>query len=161
MRKINHIVIHCSATRENTDFSFEDLKQAHKARGFRTVGYHFYIRKDGSVHIGRPIHQTGAHVKGHNHDSIGIAYEGGLDANGRPKDTRTELQEAAIIDTIRELFEKLAEYQDISTIEILGHRDLSPDLDGDGVVESHEWLKQCPCFDALKEYAWMKGMNNG
>lgn len=164
MRKINLIVIHCSATRENEDFTFDDLMRAHKARGFRTVGYHYYIRKDGSVNIGRPITEIGAHVGdlGLNHNSVGICYEGGLKSEGRPnapstaKDTRTLEQKSRIIDCINDVLLQLlldsSTHHDISSIRICGHRDLSPDLNNDGIIESREWVKMCPCFDAETEY---------
>lgn len=158
MNVVNHIVIHCSATKENVDYSEKDLARDHRKRGFRKIGYHRYIRKDGSVIKGRALNEMGAHVKGHNHDSIGICYEGGLDMNGTAKDTRTTEQKESIIEVLREVFEGLKKTQDIKHIDVMGHRDLSPDLDGDGVIEKHEWLKLCPCFDAKKEYRWVTGL---
>ena len=92
MRKIDLIVIHCSATRADRDFTEEDLEVCHRRRGFNGVGYHFYIRKNGSIKTTREIERIGAHAKGHNLNSIGICYEGGLDCHGRPADTRTEWQ---------------------------------------------------------------------
>lgn len=92
MRKIDLIVIHCSATREDRCFTEFDLDVCHRRRGFNGPGYHFYIRKDGRIVSTRPVEKIGAHAKGHNATSIGICYEGGLDARGRPKDTRTEWQ---------------------------------------------------------------------
>lgn len=88
MRKINYIVVHCSATREDCPFSVEALRAEHLRRGFRDIGYHYYIRRDGTVANTRPITLVGAHVKGMNAHSIGICYEGGLDAQGNSKDTR-------------------------------------------------------------------------
>ena len=75
MRKIDLIVIHCSATRENTDYSPEQLESDHKARGFLRAGYNFYIRKSGEVVNLRPLEQIPAHARGHNKHSIGICYE--------------------------------------------------------------------------------------
>ena len=89
MRKIDLSVIHCSATREDRCFTEFDLDVCHRRRGFNGPGYHFYIRKDGRIVSTRPVEKIGAHAKGHNATSIGICYEGGLDARGRPKDTRT------------------------------------------------------------------------
>ena len=83
----------------------------------------------------------GSHVRGFNAGSIAIVYVGGLDAQGRGKDTRTPQQQAAMADLVRGL---LAKYPGA---DVLGHRDHSPDKDGDGVIERHEWLKECPCFD--------------
>lgn len=88
MRTINLIVIHCSATREDKDFTEYDLDVCHRRRGFNGAGYHFYIRKNGDIKSTRPIEKVGAHAKGFNRESIGICYEGGLDSKGRPKDTR-------------------------------------------------------------------------
>ena len=85
MRKIDLIVIHCSATRENTDYSPEQLESDHKARGFLRAGYNFYIRKSGEVVNLRPLEQIPAHARGHNKHSIGICYEGGLDITGQPR----------------------------------------------------------------------------
>ena len=87
MRKIDLIVIHCSATRENTDYSPKQLESDHKARGFLRAGYNFYIRKSGEVVNLRPLEQIPAHARGHNKHSIGICYEGGLDITGQPRDT--------------------------------------------------------------------------
>ena len=87
MRKIDLIVIHCSATRENTDYSPEQLESDHKARGFLRAGYNFYIRKSGEVVNLRPLEQIPAHARGHNKHSIGICYEGGLDITGQSRDT--------------------------------------------------------------------------
>ena len=79
MRTINLIVIHCSATRADRDFTEDDLEVCHRRRGFNGTGYHFYIRKNGDIKTTREIERIGAHAKGHNQNSIGICYEGGLD----------------------------------------------------------------------------------
>lgn len=84
MREINLIVLHCSATRVNQDFPIEALKACHKARGFKSVGYHYYITKDGTLYPCRPEREVGAHARHYNAHSIGICYEGGLDENGKP-----------------------------------------------------------------------------
>lgn len=146
MRKINYIVVHCSATREDHPFTVADLRAAHLRRGFRDIGYHYYIRRDGVVVKTRPIEQPGAHVKGYNKFSIGICYEGGLDASGNPKDTRTPEQRTALRLLVAQLLRRFHDAR------LCGHRDLSPDLDGDGVVEPQEWVKLCPCFEVAKEF---------
>lgn len=92
MRTINLLVIHCSATRADRDFTEDDLEVCHRRRGFNGTGYHFYIRKNGDIKTTREIERIGAHAKGHNQNSIGICYEGGLDCHGHPADTRTEWQ---------------------------------------------------------------------
>ncbi len=92
MRKIDLIVIHCSATRKDRSLTPDDLETMHRRRGFNGTGYHYYIRKDGTVHLIRPIDRIGAHARGFNAQSIGICYEGGLDCRGCPADTRTRAQ---------------------------------------------------------------------
>lgn len=86
---VRFIVIHCSATRCDRPYTAEQLERDHLCRGFRTTGYHFYIRTDGTTTHPRLLGEVGAHVKGLNHCSIGICYEGGLDPDGHPADTRT------------------------------------------------------------------------
>lgn len=128
MRTITLIIIHCSATPEGRSLSFEECRRDHiMHRHFRDIGYHFYITRDGTVHDGRPIEKVGAHCEGHNSHSIGICYEGGLDANGKPADTRTEAQRKALkslVERMHRLFPKAL---------IVGHHDLNP-------------RKACPCF---------------
>jgi N-acetyl-anhydromuramyl-L-alanine amidase AmpD len=146
MRTITLIVLHCSGTRTTEKYSFRQCKADHLKRGWKDIGYHYYITRDGQVHEGRPLWQVGAHCKDHNQHSIGICYEGGLDAAGYACDTRTKAQRHSM----RALLVRLTE-QFPSAI-IMGHRDLSPDMDGNGHVDPDEWLKQCPCFDALLDY---------
>ena len=144
-RSITVIVVHCTATRVDVDFSQKDLLRSHRTRGMTCVGYHFYIRKDGFIWSTRPLEQVGAHARGHNQNSIGIAYEGGLDEQGHPADTRTQQQKFSMRALIRTL------KKDFSITRVCGHRDLSPDKNGNGVVEPSEWLKQCPCFDVATD----------
>ena len=81
MRTITLIIIHCSATPEGKSLSAEACRLEHILhRGFRDIGYHFYITRDGEIHRGRPLEKVGAHCRNHNSHSIGICYEGGLDA---------------------------------------------------------------------------------
>lgn len=145
MRKIDLIVIHCSATRADRDFTEEDLEVCHRRRGFNGIGYHFYIRKNGEVKATRPLDRIGAHARGHNEHSIGICYEGGLDYCGRPADTRTDRQKHSLRVLI------LALQSDYPGCRVCGHRDLSPDLNGNGEIEPEEWVKQCPCFDVGRD----------
>lgn len=143
-RTIDLIVIHCSATRSDRCFTEYDLETAHRRRGFDGCGYHFYIRKSGDIKFTRPVERIGAHARGHNARSIGICYEGGLDTNGRPADTRTPLQRRSLRVLVGAL---LLEYPGC---RVCGHRDLSPDLNGNGEIEPEEWVKACPCFDVGK-----------
>lgn len=153
MNKIDSIIIHCSATRAGQDLTAKDIDRMHRARVFNQIGYNYVIRIDGTVEKGRSLAVDGAHcnTKGfsessYNKHSIGICYIGGLDANGKPTDTRTIAQKAAL----RELVAKLCKEYEI--IEVLGHRDTSPDLDGSGEVEPKEYIKACPCFDVRSEF---------
>lgn len=133
-RRIRLIVIHCSGTRCNRSFPLEAVIACHRARGFATIGYHYYITRDGTVHAGRPLYQEGAHATGFNRHSIGICYEGGLDPDGNPADTRTPVQK----DTLLKLLKRLI--TDYPHAQIAGHRDL-PDV-----------AKACPCFDVANAY---------
>lgn len=135
MRSINLIIIHCSATRADRSFSAEALEACHKARGFRTTGYHYYITRDGVIHPCRPEEMVGAHAKHYNAHSLGICYEGGINASGKPADTRTAAQKRSMAELLKSL------RADFPEAEILGHSDLP-------------WVnKACPCFD-VKE--WLK-----
>lgn len=153
-RKVNLIVVHCSASPETVNYSFEQLIKDHKARGFETCGYHFYITKDGKRYTGRPLEKIGAHVGdlGLNKNSVGICYEGGLDKDKNAKDTRTEAQKAELLNTILEVLRDIDKDQEVALVKIKGHRDLSPDKNKNGIVEPNEWVKQCPCFNASTEY---------
>lgn len=158
VKDIDLIVIHCSASKETVDYTFDQLKKDHLARGFRTCGYHLFIAKDGTKYQGRPFSVMGAHVKGHNTNSIGICYEGGLDKKGKAKDTRTEEQKAELLSSILDVLTSIEMAGgDPKKVRITGHRDLSPDLDGNGIVEPDEWVKQCPCFYAEEEYDGIVG----
>jgi len=133
VRTINLIVIHCSATDEGKDYSVEEITRWHRARGFRTIGYHFLIHQDGSIDGKaegcRSIMEIGAHAKGYNRRSIGICYIGGL-LYGEPADTRT----AAQINAMRCLVKAL---QSIFPSDVIGHNEVSN--------------KACPCFNVEKE----------
>lgn len=145
MRTIRQIIIHCTATPEGSSLSVKALRAEHLRRGFSDIGYHYYVRRDGTVINTRSVARIGAHAKGHNKYSIGVAYEGGLDASGNPADTRTPLQRTALRKLVADLLNR---YHDTY---VCGHRDLSPDLNGNGEIEPEEWIKQCPCFDVKSE----------
>lgn len=146
MRRITDIVLHCSATKAGQRVTVADIDRWHRQAGYAKIGYHYVIYADGSIHAGRDISEAGAHVRGHNATSIGICYVGGLDADGRPADTRTPEQKAAIFYLLQKLREEFPKAR------IRGHRDFSPDRNGNGVIEPSEYIKECPCFDAEAEY---------
>ncbi|MBR4921173.1 MAG: N-acetylmuramoyl-L-alanine amidase [Prevotella sp.] len=134
MRRITLIIIHCSAVRPDQMSSAAQIDTWHRQRGFHLgIGYHYVIRRDGEIEAGRPEYMVGAHCKNHNAHSIGVCYEGGLDARGQPADTRTEAQKKTLLSLLRAL---KVDYPDAL---IVGHHDLNPQ-------------KACPCFDAAKEY---------
>jgi len=147
MREIEYIAVHCSATKEGKEFDVADITRWHINKGWSDCGYHYIIKLDGTIELGRPIEKIGAHVFGFNRNSIGICYIGGLDEEGNPKDTRTPEQKVALFGLIKKL--TLIHHDSV----VQGHRDFSPDKDGDGIIEPFEWLKHCPCFDAKEEYA--------
>ena len=134
MRKINQIIVHCSATREGQDVSVDTIKKWHvEDRGWSDIGYHFYIDINGVIEKGRDIAKIGTHCKSKNRNSIGICYSGGVEADGKtPKDTRTEDQKKSLkilIKTLKSLFPE-------------------------AVVHSHSDFanKACPSFNATEEY---------
>ena len=138
------IVVHCTATLAGAPYSVASIRQMHKARGFSDIGYHYLIGLKGEIWQGRkPIESIGVHVSGFNTTTLGVSYVGGLNAiTAKPEDTRTPAQKKSLEDLLRRLVKRYP------NAVILGHRDLSPDLDGDGVIEKNEYLKECPCFDA-------------
>lgn len=134
MREIDMIIIHCSASRCDRDYTFEALDNDHRSRGWNGCGYHYYVTKDGEIHVGRKEETVGAHAgRKFNPHSIGICYEGGLNARGQPEDTRTEAQKRTLTELISSMKRRYPMAQ------VLGHRDLP------GVH------KDCPCYDVRKE----------
>ena len=130
MRRIDEIIIHCSATPEGRDVSANTIRKWHKAKGWSDIGYHYIIRLNGEVEQGRPVERAGAHCSGRNRNSIGVCYIGGVAKDGKtPKDTRTEAQKASL----KELVGKLQTLYHISSSSIHGHY--------------HYAAKACPCFD--------------
>lgn len=103
-RTTKEVILHCSATPEGRDYTVEDIDRWHKGNGWSCIGYHYVIYIDGTIHRGRPETTVGAHCQGHNSDSIGVCYIGGLDATGKnAKDTRTEAQKKAMKELVREI----------------------------------------------------------
>lgn len=127
MRRIDWIIVHCTATKEGRPYSLADIRAWHRARGWRDIGYHYVIDLEGRVLRGRAEAEVGAHCKGMNAHSIGICYVGGLDKQGRPKDTRTPAQKQALKSLLHELCQKYPH------AKVAGHRQFAP--------------KACPCFE--------------
>lgn len=140
MRDIDLIVVHCSATKPDMNIGVSQIDQWHKAKGWNGCGYHFVIKRDGTIEKGRDVRDIGAHARGFNTSSIGICYAGGIDSDGRPEDNRTEEQKRSmksLIDTLRMIF---------PDTEVVGHRDL-PSV-----------KKACPSFNVEE---WYYGENKG
>lgn len=138
------IVIHCTVTPEGKDLSAKDIDKMHRKQGLNGVGFHFIVRLNGTVELGRPVQAVGAHVQGLNGTSIGIAYVGGTDKEGRAKDTRTEPQKVAL----RAIVERVAKGYPNATVT--GHRDCTR---GFGRADPFLRLPESPCFDAVSEFA--------
>jgi N-acetylmuramoyl-L-alanine amidase len=133
MREINEIIIHCSATPEGKDYTVADIDKWHKARGFKCIGYHYVVYRDGTYHKGRDVSEVGAHCTGHNANSIGICYIGGVAKDGKTaKDTRTDAQKKTLITLIRTMKSRYPK----ATVH--SHKDFAN--------------KACPSFDATSEY---------
>lgn len=134
MRKINKLIVHCSATPEGRDVKIETIKDWHvNDNHWKDIGYHYVIELDGSIHKGRDENVIGAHCSGQNANSIGICYVGGVAKDGKtPKDTRTDAQKQSLLKLLKEL---KAKYPNAT---IHGHREFA--------------AKACPSFDAKYEY---------
>ena len=135
MREIKYIVVHCSATPPSLDIGADEIRKWHtEERGWKDIGYHFVIRRDGSVEKGREIGRSGAHVRGYNANSIGVCYVGGVSESGKAEDNRTADQSRVLFATVSSLKKRWPK------AEVLGHRDF-PDV-----------RKACPCFDVKQWY---------
>lgn len=129
-RPIDLVVIHCSATPPDMDIGVSQIRRWHvNERGFADVGYHYVIRRDGKIEIGRPLEQIGAHVKGHNEKSIGICLIGGTNADDR-REAEFNFTMPQMM-WLADLLNKLT--QDYPAARLCGHRDLDPH-------------KACPAF---------------
>ena len=133
MRTITEIIIHSTATPKGMHATAQDIDRWHRHKGFDCIGYHFVIQRSGQIERGRPIENIGAHCKGHNAKSVGIAYVGGLNESKQSADTRTISQKQALTTLIKQL---LKQYPTIKKIS--GHRDYCNTA--------------CPSFDASAEY---------
>jgi N-acetylmuramoyl-L-alanine amidase len=126
-RYINEIIVHCTATPAGRPHTVDDVRRWHREKGWSDIGYHYLVYLDGTVHNGRDVDIAGAHCTGHNTNSIGVCYVGGLGG-----DTRTEEQKAGLIRILTELRGLYP------NAKIYGHRDFAN--------------KDCPSFDAKEEY---------
>lgn len=130
--KTDFIVVHCTATKEGVNITAKDVDRWHKARGFVKIGYHYLLKLDGTVELGRELGEVGAHVSGLNNVSVGVCYVGGLDSASAPKDTRTEAQKQSLLVLLKKL------KATFPNAKIVGHNKFAN--------------KACPCFNAEKEY---------
>ena len=130
MRRITKIILHCSATPEGKDFTVADIDRWHRERGFKKIGYHYVIYRNGEVHQGRKEEEVGAHCIGYNNSSIGVCYIGGLDKDTKqPRDTRTVEQKEALYRLVKRLMDKY----ELTLMDIHCHYEYAN--------------KACPCFD--------------
>ena len=137
MRKLDRIILHCTATPEGRHVDVDTIRVWHKARGWSDVGYHFIIYIDGSVHIGRDVEKTGAHVAGHNATTIGVVYVGGTDAAGKAKDTMNAAQETAFVNLVKHLRDQFG------PLTLHGHNEYA--------------AKACPSFIVKDKFKWLVG----
>lgn len=128
------IVVHCAATKPTMDIGLREIRQWHRQQGWLDVGYHYIIRRNGQIEEGRPQDVVGSHVKGYNHESIGICMAGGIDASGKPENNFTPEQFAALSGLMFKLREQFPQ------ATIVGHYQLDSG-------------KACPSFDVP---AWLK-----
>lgn len=144
MRKIDFIVVHCTASSQKGNY--KDILKEFKLKGWKNPGYHYIIEADGSLFKVLEDEKIANGVKGYNGRSMHLAYIGGIDGKGRPVDNRTAEQKKKMRMLLEYLHEKYPE------AVIQGHRDFSPDKNGNGIVDKWERIKECPCFDAKVEY---------
>ena len=129
MRLINEIIVHCAYTKPNMDIGAEWIRKIHvDQNGWSDIGYHFVIRRDGTIENGRPIERIGAHCKGHNSNTIGICLVGGMNGAGKPEDNFNQVQ----FEQLKLLIRKLVKTYP-AIVKISGHRDYAN--------------KACPCFN--------------
>ena len=132
---IKYIIVHCAATKPSQDIGAQEIRRWHLERGFKDIGYHYVIRRDGSIESGRPEWEVGAHAKGYNASSIGVCLVGGLDNEGRPEPNYTPQQWSSLYRLVRDLHNRCP------NADIIGHNNVA--------------AKDCPCFDVR---AWWKNI---
>lgn len=134
MRKIDTIIIHCAATKPSTDIGAKEIDNWHRAKGYFGIGYHYVIRRNGEVELGRPLDKAGAHAKGHNETSIGICLVGGIDDRGNPENNFTPEQWAELAKLVTDLQGRFG------ALKVIGHNEVA--------------AKACPSFNVQK---WLEG----
>jgi len=139
---IKYIAIHASATKPTMNVDARWIQDLHRKKGWSEIGYHYVICRDGFIERGgRMMYERGAHVRGFNNVSIGVCLVGGIDNYGRPENNYTKAQFKALKDLLIEFRMFLPD------AIIQGHRDFYGDTNEDGVIDSRDWLKDCPCFE--------------
>lgn len=144
MRTIERIFVHCTAGSQKQ--TIEDLKAEFKAKGWKHSGYHYAVMPSGRIEQMLPEEEVSNGVQGYNSTSINVAYIGGIDGNGKAVDNRTSEQKKSLVDLLKQLRQRYPKAR------IMGHRDISPDKNGNGIIDPWERIKECPCFDAITEY---------
>ncbi|PIN27597.1 N-acetylmuramoyl-L-alanine amidase [Prevotella intermedia] len=144
MRDIKYIAVHCTASNQSTTVAM--LLSEFKRKGWKNPGYHYVVTADGKIHQLLAEDNVSNGVKGYNSISINVAYVGGIGESGKAVDNRTPLQKLSL----RKLLSLLKKKYPKAIIQ--GHRDFSPDKNGNGKVDVWERIKECPCFDAKVEY---------
>lgn len=144
MRTIERIFVHCTAGSQKQ--TIEDLKAEFKAKGWKHSGYHYAVMPSGRIEQMLPEEEISNGVQGYNSTSINVAYIGGIDRNGKAVDNRTSEQKKSLVDLLKQLRQRYPKAR------IMGHRDISPDKNGNGIIDPWERIKECPCFDAITEY---------
>ena len=148
MRTIKYIAVHCTAGSQKA--TVRELELEFKRKGWKAPGYHYVITADGKIHqmLDTEKVSNGVYVKGHSYNSVtvNVAYTGGIDANGKSVDSRTQEQKKSLVILLNLLRKKYPK------AVIQGHRDFSPDKNGNGKVDYWERIKDCPCFEAKAEY---------
>jgi N-acetylmuramoyl-L-alanine amidase len=137
MRKLTRIILHCTATPDGRHVDVDTIRGWHKRRGWSDIGYHYVIYIDGSVHAGRDVAKAGAHVSGHNADTIGVVYVGGTDAGGKAKDTMNDAQETAFVNLVKHLRDQYG------PLTLHGHNEYA--------------AKACPSFNVKQKFEWLVG----
>jgi N-acetylmuramoyl-L-alanine amidase len=137
MRKLSRIILHCTATPDGRHVDVDTIRSWHRKRGWSDIGYHYVIYLDGSVHAGRDVARAGAHVVGHNADTIGVVYVGGTDAGGKAKDTMNDAQQTAFVNLVKHLRDQYG------PLTLHGHNEYA--------------AKACPSFNVKHKFEWLVG----